>query len=293
MYLLYSSPRRAPLTTMPSTLLLHSDCIARVTESMVVCPMRTTSSVPWHSVESRFASAANSSGGLSRITQLNSAGQPVQQQLHFAQIQQFQRIDHRLAGRHDVQIGPGQLADALVQRNLAQQIIRDAGAAVHPNRVCMMGRRKSKSASSVMLPARWASASARFAADERFAFGRRRAGHHHRINRLQALHVVQPGAQRAELLHGSLVRTRDVDQQRIRRGAKRNLLDLLQQSGQVGTRSRIQPSRRPRSRRATDAPPGAKAARLVRRGAMHHVLDSWKSSSESTGSVRLSFGLWS
>ena len=74
MYLLYSSPRRAPFTTIPSTLLLQSDCIARVTESMVVCPMRTTRRVPWQSVESRLASAAKSKGGLSRMIQLNSVG---------------------------------------------------------------------------------------------------------------------------------------------------------------------------------------------------------------------------
>ena len=119
MYLLYSSPRRAPFTTIPSTLFLHSDCIARVTESMVVCPIRTTSRVPWQSVESRLASAANSSGGLSRMTQLNSAGQPVEHVLDFPQIQQLQRIDHRLAGGHDVQIGAGELANSLVQRHLA------------------------------------------------------------------------------------------------------------------------------------------------------------------------------
>ena len=57
MYLLYSSPRRAPFTTIPSTLFSHNDCIARVIASIVVVPMRTTRIAPWHMVASKFASA--------------------------------------------------------------------------------------------------------------------------------------------------------------------------------------------------------------------------------------------
>ena len=130
MYLLYSSPRRAPFTTMPSTLLLHSDCIARVTESMVVCPMRTTSSVPWHSVRQQVGVGREQQRRAVQDDPVEQRWQPVQQLLHFAQVQQFQRIDHRLAGRHDVQVGAGDSSHRLVQRNLAQQIIRDARAAI-------------------------------------------------------------------------------------------------------------------------------------------------------------------
>ena len=110
MYLLYSSPRRAPLTTIPSTLLLHSDCIARVTESMVVCPMRTTSSVPWHSVDQQIRVGGEQQRRAIHNHPLKKRRQPVHQMLDFAQVQQFQRIDHRFAGRHDIQIGSRELS---------------------------------------------------------------------------------------------------------------------------------------------------------------------------------------
>ena len=74
MYLLYNSDARAPLATMPSTLFSHSDCIARVTLSNVVEPILTTRIVPSASVESRFASAENSSGGVSKMAHVNTLG---------------------------------------------------------------------------------------------------------------------------------------------------------------------------------------------------------------------------
>ena len=66
MYLLYSSPALAPLATTPSTLFSLSDCTARVIVSMVVEPIRTTRIVPSVEAASRFASAENSSGGVSK-----------------------------------------------------------------------------------------------------------------------------------------------------------------------------------------------------------------------------------
>ena len=43
--------RQTALTTMPRTLFSHSDCRARLTESKVVVPIRTTNMVPSHMVE--------------------------------------------------------------------------------------------------------------------------------------------------------------------------------------------------------------------------------------------------
>ena len=62
------------MATMPSTLFSHSDCMARVTLSKVVEPILTTRMVPSAMVESRLASAENSSGGVSKIAQLKLRG---------------------------------------------------------------------------------------------------------------------------------------------------------------------------------------------------------------------------
>ena len=101
-----------------------------------------------------------------------------------------------------------------------------------PNMVWMSGRRKSKSASSVVLPARCASAKARFAAVSDFPS----AGEAlvtTTVNRLEALHVIEPRPQRAEFFHGRFVRPGGVNQQGIGGGAERNFFHQFQQACQI------------------------------------------------------------
>ena len=126
MYFEYSSPRRAPLTMMPRTLFSQSDCMARVTESMVVVPMRTTSTVPEQSVDSRLASAANNKRRAVENHPVERARKLHRADLHLAQVQQFQRIDHSFACRKDVQIRPFDPADAVFDFRLAEKIVRQS-----------------------------------------------------------------------------------------------------------------------------------------------------------------------
>ena len=159
--------------------------------------------------------------------------QAVEQMLHFAQVQQFQRIDHRFARGHEVEIGSRHLRDGLVQRHAAQQIIGDAGAAVDAEQ-----RVNDRPAEIEVREQRGVARQMRLhqrqiRGRKRLAFGGRRTGHHHGVNRLQRLHVIEARAQRAELLHGRFMRPGHIDQQRIGGGAERNLLHLLQQVGQI------------------------------------------------------------
>ena len=234
MYLLYSSPRRAPLTTMPSTLLLHSDCIARVTESMVVCPMRTTSRVPWHSVESRLASAANSSGGLSRMIQLKSDGSRSSISFTSRRFSSSSGLITASPAGMMYRLVPAIFADRLMQRHAAQQIIGDAGAAVDAEQRVNDGPAEIEIGQQRDVACQVRLRQREIGGGKRFAFGRRRAGDHQRMNRLQALHVIEARAQGAEFFHGRFVRPRHVDQQRIGGGAEGNFLDLLQQARQIG-----------------------------------------------------------
>ena len=108
-----------------------------------------------------------------------------------------------------------------------------------PKRVWTIGRRKSKSASSVVLPARWASRQRQIGGGKRFAFSRRCAGDHDRVNRLQRLQVIETRTQSAELFHGRLVGARYVDQQGIGGRAERYFLHQFEEAFEI-TYSRIE-----------------------------------------------------
>ena len=93
--------------------------------------------------------------------------------------------------------------------------------------------------------------------------------------------MIEPRAQRAELFHGRFVRTGNVDQQRIGGGAEGNFLHLFQQPGHIRSRHRATAARRVRPHPAGTLRRGRRQrARSVRRGAAHHVLDSFIFSSE-------------
>jgi hypothetical protein len=57
-------------------------------ESIVVVPMRTTSTVPEHSVDSRFASCGKQQWRAIEMTQLNALGSSSMKYLHLASVEE-------------------------------------------------------------------------------------------------------------------------------------------------------------------------------------------------------------
>ena len=78
-------------------------------------------------MDSRFASAENSSGGVSRMIQLKTLRNPSSVLLHLTHVQQFERILDLRAGGHEVEIRAFDLANALFERLFGQQEIRKSG----------------------------------------------------------------------------------------------------------------------------------------------------------------------
>ncbi len=65
---------------------------------------------------------------------------------------------------------------------------------------------------------------------ERLAFRGRWAGNYRGVDRLEALHVIEPGSERSKFLGGRFVRIQRIDDQGVGRRVIRNGLDLFQQS---------------------------------------------------------------
>src|SRR5262249_48208558 len=61
--------------------------------------------------------------------------QLVEQNLDLAQVQQLERVLHRLAGRDEIQVAPADLLDHLVERRFAEQVIGDPGTPVELQQV--------------------------------------------------------------------------------------------------------------------------------------------------------------
>ena len=179
--------------------------------------MRTTISVPSVSVASRFASAENSSGGVSRITQLKTLRKASMRVLDLAHIEEFQRVPHLGTGRHEIEIRPLNAAHTVFKLTVGQQEVGKSGGPLALEHVMDHGAPKIEIGDQdrrFELCLRQRQIDRR----ERLAFGGRGAGYNNRVQILLALHVIQTRPQTAELFAGNFMRALDVDEVRFRRG---------------------------------------------------------------------------
>ena len=117
-----------------------------------------------------------------------------------------------------------------MQWTFAEQIVRDSGAAVDLQHVVDDGPAEIEIAEQSVVAGELRLRHREIDGREALAFRGRRAGDQRRVDRLQTLHVIQPRAQRTELLGGSFVGMDDVEQQRFFRRFVRNHFDLIDQA---------------------------------------------------------------
>ena len=153
--------------------------------------------------------------------------------LDLAQVQQRQRIDDRFTGGHHEKVRARDFLDGPVQRSLAEQEVGNARAAVQPEQRVHDGPPEVEIGQQRRISRQMSLGESEVGRRDRLALRRRGARHNHRMDRLEAFHVIEPGPERAKLLHGSLMRARNVDQQRISRRAERDHLRLFQETGQI------------------------------------------------------------
>ncbi len=141
---------------------------------------------------------------------------------HLPHVQEFQRVLHLRAGRHEVEIGAFDAADALFERLFGQHEVGKAGTTSRTGTCCGSQGGEDRDRQSALASSSCAWASARLIAVKVLPSAGDALVTTIDMQILLALHVIQARAQAAEFLARYFMRPLDIDQMGFGRGMKRD-----------------------------------------------------------------------